>query len=80
MGTRLRDWVDAYGGVPKLSEKLCISPWTVRIWLRGGGAPTAEMIMKLIKLSKNKLTFQDIYNEATKLSRGSKCQTVRKQK
>lgn len=66
MQLHLKNWIDNYGGIPKLASELNISEWTIRVWLRGDGSPTSETIMKLITLSKGKLSFQQIYKEATR--------------
>jgi DNA-binding transcriptional regulator YdaS (Cro superfamily) len=59
-------WVDRYGGAGVLAAKLNVHPATVRVWLRGEGAPEAEKIAAILKLSKDELTFQMIYREATR--------------
>lgn len=59
-------WVEDYGGASALAEKLDVHPATVRVWLRGEGAPEAEKIDSILKLSKGLLSFQQIYRESTR--------------
>lgn len=53
-------WVEKSGGVPRLAVLLGVTPHAVRVWVRGHGTPRASMIAKIIRLSKNKLSFEDI--------------------
>lgn len=59
-------WVERYGGVNVLAEKLQVTEHTVRVWLRGEGPPKSETIMDIIKISKGELSFQDIFKETTR--------------
>lgn len=62
---KLSEWIEKYG-VDKLSKKLNYRKPTVWKWLRGDGPPDARTIFNLIKLSKGKLTFNDIYIESSR--------------
>jgi len=64
------DWILARGGADAVSRELGVTGHCVRIWLRGEGSPTMGMTAKLIRLSKNRLTFFDIYSASTKNLRG----------
>ena len=59
-------WVEAFGGANALAEKLEVTGHTVRVWLRGEGAPEASKIDAILKLSKGVLSFQQIYKESTR--------------
>lgn len=66
MQLHLKNWIDKYGGIPAIAKELEVTEWTVRVWLRGDGSPSAMNIMKLIVLSKGKLSFQQIYKETSR--------------
>lgn len=58
--TRFSKWVEEFGGPVKLAYTLGVSDFAVRHWLNGLGTPKVTNIQELIKLSKGKLTFEDI--------------------
>lgn len=66
MKLKFAEWVEEFGGVNVLADALNIRPHTVRVWLRGDGAPEADRINTIIMKSKGKLSFQDIYKETTR--------------
>lgn len=63
--TALSKWVEKFGGKQKLAATLKVTPFAVRTWMVGRNTPTAEKINELIKLSKGKLSFQQIYESTT---------------
>jgi len=44
----------------ELSSKLGVGDPAVRTWLRGQGAPSSHMILKIVELSKGQLTCDDV--------------------
>jgi hypothetical protein len=66
MKLQFNEWVESIGGANRLAEKLDVTGWAVRVWLRGEGAPLAETINTIIRLSKGVLTFEQIYKESTR--------------
>lgn len=66
MKLHFNQWVSDYGGANKLAQELNVTGWAVRVWLRGEGAPLAETINTIIRLSKGSLTFEQIYKESTR--------------
>jgi hypothetical protein len=66
--TPFSDWVNGRGTV-KTALDLNVSEGTVRVWLRGQGTPHAKTINEILRLSKEEkvtLTFQNVFDEATK--------------
>lgn len=66
MNHKLRDWIVKYGGIKKVSSKLKVSDHQVRTWLRGEATPKVATIDKLIRLSKNELSFEIIFKETSR--------------
>jgi DNA-binding XRE family transcriptional regulator len=61
MNKRLAAWVDSQGGAIPLARKLGITPHAIRFWVRGLNHPTVKLAKKIIRLSKNKLSYTDLY-------------------
>lgn len=59
-------WVKDSGGADTVAEKLGVTGFAVRVWMRGEGSPLAKNIGEIIKLSKGKLTFEQIVKESTR--------------
>jgi len=59
------NFVRSYG-VNKLGEKLGVSDWAVRKWLRGDGAPRTDRIITIVKMMKNEMSIQDVFKECTR--------------
>lgn len=66
MQLHLRNWIDKFGGIPKLAKELEVSEHTVRLWLRGDGCPRAITMTRIILMSKGTLSFQQIFKESTR--------------
>lgn len=56
----VQNWVEAQGGVVAVASKLRLTTPTVRNWLHRRGWPKVSVILKLIKISKGELTFENI--------------------
>ena len=65
-------WVKDSGGVTKVASRLGCVDHTVRVWLRGKGAPKTESVLKIVKHSKGELSFEGIVKETTKNKLGKK--------
>lgn len=68
----LKAWVKENGGLSEVAHKLGVTYFSVRNWMNNGGTPTADTIHRIIKLSKGKLTFEEIYQSARKKKKRSK--------
>jgi len=66
MQSKVRSWVEDFGGIKKLASALKIGEHQVRAWLRGDATPHTKNILRLIKLSNNKLTFETIVKETSR--------------
>lgn len=66
MVLHFRNWVEEFGGIPKLAKELGITEHGVRIWTRGDGSPRAEPLLRILVLSKGKLSYQQIIKETTR--------------
>lgn len=55
-----RSWIKEAGGSRKLAPRLKVSDRTIRFWEQGVTAPRLKTMHKIIRLSKNKLTIEDI--------------------
>ena len=53
-------------GITNLGQKLGVSDWAVRKWMRGDGAPRTDRIITIVKMMDNKITVQEIYKECTR--------------
>ena len=58
--TAIQTWVRDFGGVGKVADKLGVTDVAVRNWVKRRGWPKVDIILKLIKLSKGELTFDNI--------------------
>ncbi len=63
--SKFERWVREFGGPYKLSQKLKVSDSAVGSWIRRRGPPNLATAIKIIELSKGKLTVDDIL-EGTK--------------
>ena len=59
----LRKWVESFGGNAEVAKALHITPYCVRVWLRGEGSPTFEMAGRIVKLSDGKVSFNQLLRE-----------------
>lgn len=66
MSLKLNEFIKEYGGATKLAAKLNMGEQAVRVWMRGDGSPSAKVIDEIIKISKGKLTFDDIFKCSTR--------------
>ena len=55
-----RGWVKSIGGAPALSKLLNVSRHRVNSWLRGEATPHYDIMCKIVKASKNKITIEKI--------------------
>lgn len=55
-----QDWVKKIGGQEKLADKLGCSTHTVKHWVLRRGHPSVKALISIVKLSKGRLTFEDI--------------------
>ena len=67
----LANFVRHHGGPDAIAKKLGVTGGAVRYWLNKEVSPTTKHMIKLIKLSKGKLTFESIIR-STKEMRGEK--------
>lgn len=59
-------FVKDVGGINALAKKLTYHPSSVQRWVFGFGSPKSTTIAAIIKLSKGKLTFDDIIKHSTR--------------
>lgn len=59
----LKKWVESFGGNNAVAEALHITPYCVRIWLRGKGSPAFETAGRIVKLSQGQVSFEQILKE-----------------
>lgn len=64
-------WVEKEGGSNVVAEKLGVTGAAVRYWLRGNYSPQAVTIMKILKLAKGDVSFEDIVKESRRNYLGS---------
>lgn len=60
MASAFRKWVYANGGVVKVAKKLSVHEKTIYRWLNHQSQPQLKQVKKIIRLSKGKLTLNDI--------------------
>lgn len=66
MQTKLKKWVDDFGGVPAVARALDVTEHQVRNWLRGEQTPRAKRLNEIIRLSKGTLSFEIIFKETSR--------------
>lgn len=58
---KFQRWVkDTYGRPAKLARDLAVTDAAVRVWIEGKGAPRGEMVLKIVELSRGKLSSDDV--------------------
>jgi hypothetical protein len=62
----LRQWVASVGDNNDVAKKLDVTAYAVRIWLRGDGAPSYPMAIRIHKLSGGRVDLIELYNFATR--------------
>jgi len=66
MQLKLKEWVEAFGGIPELAKALKVTDHSVRVWLRGEATPRSKTLKEIIRLSKGELNFEVIYKETSR--------------
>jgi len=59
-------WVLDEGGQTVIAEKLGVTPQCVSVWVRGVGRPRAAMALRIVSLSRGKLTLEDVFKVGPK--------------
>lgn len=75
MDSPFHRWVSAHGGAEKLAKELGVTAHAVRWWLRRQGWPNVKVMIEIVRLSKGKLSFNDIIaacKPRTTVKRGQK--------
>jgi hypothetical protein len=57
--TSFREWIESMG-IPKVSKVLNINHMTARHWLDGRTLPKAKHMMKIKKVTKGKISYEQI--------------------
>ena len=57
---KLEEWIFKQGGIRTVARKLQITPMTIVHWLNKDCYPGALTLQKIVKLSKGKLTYDQI--------------------
>lgn len=57
---KFKKWIQSQGGPKVLAERLGLTSHAVRVWLRGAGSPTMKTAHRIVKLSRGRLTLEDI--------------------
>jgi transcriptional regulator with XRE-family HTH domain len=55
----LKEWIDRYGR-HALAERLGVTIRAVNMWAQGHSAPRIDTIMRIIALSENTISFEDV--------------------
>lgn len=66
MSFTFKNWVDKCGGPDKAGKALGVTPWAVRVWLRKEGHPKLSTMLKIVKITKGKLSLEKIMKETGK--------------
>lgn len=61
-----KQWVKNCGGPPQVAEVLGVTRQVVSFWLRGEGTPKVDTMLKMVKLSRNKLKLYEIIEYTTR--------------
>ncbi len=59
----LYDWVYRKGGPIKVAPSLDVTPHAIRRWFHRKNSPTAKTMLKIVKLSKGKVSLEQIIHE-----------------
>lgn len=57
-------WVASRGGPNKVAPLLGVSGHAIRVWLRGHGAPSAEVCLRIHKMVRGKVTLEQLLTES----------------
>lgn len=60
-----KQWVKDYGGPDAVAKKLRVTPHAVRYWMNRTYQPRIPKILKLVALSKNKLTVESVIRDTS---------------
>jgi hypothetical protein len=63
---RFHEWIDKYGRA-NLARTLNVSGATITYWLTGATSPKSATMVKLVELSKGKITLHDILLDTGKI-------------
>lgn len=63
----LQSWVKKMGGPQEVAVILEVTNHAVRRWLRKESAPRTDTMIKIVNLTKGKVSYKDIVESTTKL-------------
>ncbi len=58
----LTDWVKLQGGYRKTGKLMGVAESCVNAWLRGRSLPRPDLMQRIVKLSKGKVTYDEMIN------------------